>query len=103
MRITHKQSGLPVKTVFVRSGNSVNTRLPDGEFLISYAAGNYWYGPNDIFGPRGTFYEDTRTYRFDSSDNVLSGHLIQLADTTALARGDIISIDAEQFQAKTRY
>lgn len=103
VRIKHEQSGFPVKTVFVRSGNSVSTRLPDGEFTISYAAGNYWYGSEDMFGPRGSFYRDTRVYSFGSSGNELSGHLINLADSIRLASGEILEIDANEFQSKNRY
>jgi hypothetical protein len=51
-------------TVFVRGGETVETRAPLGKFIVKYASGDTWYGYDHLFGPDTTYTKADETFIF---------------------------------------
>lgn len=45
-------SGQPVLSVFVRSGESADLKVPLGSYKINIATGEQWYGETKLFGKK---------------------------------------------------
>ncbi len=68
----------PVITVFVQSGQSVNTKVPLGSYKIKYAAGSQWYGETYLFGPDTSYSMADKRFDFEEIGNQVSGFTVQL-------------------------
>ncbi len=97
VKITHYETGTPVKTVFIRSNRKKHVRLPDGVYRIRYAGGYNWYGPDDLFGPNGRYFIETEPFAFSSEGNRLQGYLIRLGDESRVERGEVLLTVPESF------
>jgi len=97
VKIRDAETYMPIYTAFVRAGESVSLKMPDGRFNVRYAAGRTWYGPDAYFGKSSKYMQETGTYTFRTDGQELSGHLIQLGDATRLERGDIRPLPPENF------
>ncbi|QOZ50524.1 hypothetical protein XH90_03490 [Bradyrhizobium sp. CCBAU 53338] len=74
--------------IFVRGGQSYETKVPLGTYSIRLAAGSEWYGRNDLFGADTRFFllrdkgatgqEKTLTLRFRKEGNRILGTSISL-------------------------
>lgn len=40
---------------FAAAGNSLNLRVPEGNYTVQFASGVTWYGMEELFGPLGTY------------------------------------------------
>ncbi len=40
---------------FISPGKNVNIKIPEGTYIVRFASGSAWYGPNLLFGPLGTY------------------------------------------------
>ena len=67
-----------VKTIFIRSGNTINTKMPLGSYKIKYATGKTWYGTEHLFGPETIYSEADKTFIFARKENGYSGFTIEL-------------------------
>ena len=68
----------PVMTVFVRSGQSVSTKVPLGSYKIKYAAGSQWYGETYLFGPETSYSMAEKRFDFEEIANQVSGFTVEL-------------------------
>jgi hypothetical protein len=41
--------------LFIRQGESAETRIPAGTYRLKLACGKTWYGEKDLFGPGGSY------------------------------------------------
>jgi hypothetical protein len=75
-------TGATVETFFIRSGESVSTKVPLGAFVLHYATGRSWCRELQLFGPdTGTFKADTVLdfERQETADGYsILGHTIEL-------------------------
>lgn len=80
VRIADASNGRPVLDVFIRSGQSVNIEVPVGQYVIKYASGNVWYGPEQerLFGPDTVFGKADRIFSFSYNGNRIQGYSITL-------------------------
>ena len=67
-----------VKTIFIRSGNTIDTKMPLGSYIIKYATGKTWYGTEHLFGPETIYSKANKTFIFTREANGYSGYTIEL-------------------------
>lgn len=67
-----------VKTIFIRSGSTINTKMPLGSYKIKYATGKTWYGTEHLFGPETIYSKANKTFTFSEEVNGYSGYTIEL-------------------------
>jgi ribosomal protein S27AE len=67
-----------VMTVFVRSGQSVSTKVPLGSYKIKYTAGNQWYGETYLFGPDTSYNMADKQFDFEEIGNQVTGFTVEL-------------------------
>lgn len=48
-------TGREAGAAYVRSGTTLEVRVPAGAYLLTYAAGRNWYGPECLFGTSGSY------------------------------------------------
>lgn len=68
----------PAMTVFVRSGSTVEVKVPIGTYEIRYAAGETWYGYDYLFGPDTSYSKADKTFTFEAIGNQVGGFSITL-------------------------
>lgn len=78
VKIVDWATGAPVMTVFVRSGDLVNTKVPLGSYKIKYAAGSQWYGETYLFGPDTSYSMADKRFDFKEIGNQVSGFTVEL-------------------------
>jgi hypothetical protein len=74
--------------IFVRGGETFETKMPLGEYKFRAATGLSWYGREDLFGPGTSFFglrdkdtrlsSDTLVLRFYKDSKRIHGRMIQL-------------------------
>ena len=64
VKLVDANNGQDVMTVFVRGGETVDTRAPLGSFHVKYASGDTWYGYDHLFGPETTYTKADETFVF---------------------------------------
>jgi hypothetical protein len=68
-----------VMTIFMAAGQTYETKVPLGSYVLRYASGKEWYGQKHLFGPcRTQFFEAQTVMTFSREGNRLSGHSIEL-------------------------
>ncbi len=75
-------SGKKVIRLFIHGGNSVETRVPVGNYLMQYVAGEKWFGYRYLFGPSSVYSEAEDTLAFTVEGNRLFGNEISLFNVT---------------------
>jgi curved DNA-binding protein CbpA len=78
VKIEDAGTGVPVLSVFIHSGQTVQTKAPLGNFRLKYAMGSTWYGEQFLFGPETNYHKAERTLGFSQTATGYSGHIIQL-------------------------
>ncbi len=72
----------PIQTFFVRGGQTMQSNVPLGQFVLKYATGNSWCGENDKFGTETEFHKADVVLRFarQNSDDgyTMIGNTIEL-------------------------
>ncbi|MFW6347051.1 MAG: hypothetical protein ACOC2C_00400, partial [Cyclonatronaceae bacterium] len=99
VKITDAETNMPVYTVFVRAGDELHLQMPDGRYQFRYAGGRTWYGPEAYFGRESVYFEEAKTYEFNTNRQELRGYFIDLAAPERLEQGEIVEISADSFQA----
>jgi hypothetical protein len=51
VKLQGAMSGADVVPFFVHGGEDLQARMPAGEFVLKYAAGQFWCGDAELFGP----------------------------------------------------
>lgn len=97
VKVRDAETYMPVYTVFVRAGESVGLKMPDGRYSIRYTAGRTWYGPEAHFGKEGIYMQESREYVFSTEGQELSGHFIRIGNPQRIARGDIRPLPEDEF------
>lgn len=67
-----------VITLFIRSGESVETKVPLGQYILKYAEGTQWYGIDSLFGDSTTYYRADVVFVFSSDGEYYVGHTVEL-------------------------
>lgn len=78
VKLVSTSTGQAVMTVFVRGGSSVEVSVPLGEYVLKYAAGETWYGPEHLFGRSTSFSKANQNLLFNYDGSGYNGHAIKL-------------------------
>ncbi|MEI7995037.1 MAG: hypothetical protein WCH01_09065 [Methylococcaceae bacterium] len=78
VKLFSADSNKTVQTVFVRSGETVTTKVPLGSYGIKYAAGQNWNGDQQLFGEETQFFEAEKRFDFIREGNEIQGFRIEL-------------------------
>lgn len=68
----------PVMTIFVRGGNEIETKVPLGNFEITYASGDKWYGYDNLFGAETEYSKADEIFSFRDTGYQINGYTITL-------------------------
>ena len=69
------------ETIFVRSGDTVEVKVPVGSYKIRYATGHKWYGEEDLFGHETSYAKSNELLVFSYSGYYVSGMSLTLYKT----------------------
>jgi hypothetical protein len=83
VKIEDAGSGVPVLSVFIHSGQTIQTKAPLGNFRLKYAMGTTWYGEQHLFGPDTNYHRAEKILEFSQTAAAYSGHIIQLIRQTS--------------------
>ena len=78
VKIEDAGSGVPILTVFIHSGQTIQTKVPIGSYRMKYAMGTTWYGEQHLFGPSTNYHKADRILGFAQTSTGYSGHTIQV-------------------------
>lgn len=68
----------PLASFFIRSGETLNTKVPLGNYIIKYAYGEQWYGLEKLFGSQTGYAKAEDILNFSFTGDGYSGHTIEL-------------------------
>jgi hypothetical protein len=67
-----------VQVMFIKGGESINTKVPLGTYVIKYAVGKTWYGEQLRFGPKTSYLKADKNFIFDRQGNKTRGYTVEL-------------------------
>lgn len=72
---------------FLHGGQPFTLRIPEGEYLLSYSSGFFWYGAQLRFGPGSVAIRHLKPYLVRRDDFNEAGWTIRLEAAAAQAEG----------------
>ena len=69
------------ETIFVRSGDTVEVKVPVGSYKIRYATGHKWYGEDDLFGHGTSYAKSDKLLVFSYNGYYVNGMSLTLYKT----------------------
>ncbi|MEI6334649.1 MAG: J domain-containing protein [Methylococcaceae bacterium] len=78
IKIVNLSNGQPIGAYFIRSGETIDIKIPLGTYEIRYASGTTWYGLDYLFGPDTTYSKADSTFNFSFDGHQYSGYTIEL-------------------------
>jgi hypothetical protein len=82
IKLEDSATHLPIQTFFIRGGQTMESNVPLGQFILKYATGDAWCGENDLFGNQTQFNKadaDLWFARQESHDGyTMIGHTVEL-------------------------
>jgi hypothetical protein len=81
VKLVDTNTGQPVLTVFVRSGEIASIKVPLGSYKANIASGEKWYGDIKLFGNGTTVQQGNASLDFYRQGNSITGHTLTLAGT----------------------
>ncbi len=81
VKMVDANTGQPVLSVFVRSGERASIKIPLGLYKANIASGEKWYGETKLFGPGTTVQQGNAPLNFYSDGNSIIGHTLTLEGT----------------------
>lgn len=81
VKMVDANTGQPVLSVFVRSGETASIKIPLGIYKANIASGEKWYGETKLFGNGTIVKQGNAPLNFYSAGNSIMGHTLTLAGT----------------------
>jgi curved DNA-binding protein CbpA len=78
VKIVNLLNNQPIGSYFIRSGESIDIKIPLGTYEIRYASGTKWQGSDYLFGSETTYSKADSTFNFSFDGNKYSGYTIEL-------------------------
>ena len=78
VKIVNLSNGQQIGAYFIRSGGTIDIKIPLGTYEIRYASGTKWYGLDYLFGPDTTYSKADSTFDFSFDGYQYSGYTIEL-------------------------
>lgn len=70
-----------IASFFIRSGETLQTKIPAGQYAIKYGSGSKWQGEQELFGNFGRYGKSEALNFYDTGFST-QGHTISLYSTT---------------------
>lgn len=81
IKLVDSRTDRVAETIFVRSGDTVEVKVPVGSYKIRYATGRKWYGEEDLFGHDTSYAKSNELLVFSYSGYYVSGMSLTLYKT----------------------
>ena len=96
IKLIRVDDGTEVVSVFVRAGETVEVRVPQGNYTGKIASGQTWYGDQIRFGPNTSYGQFSSSFEFSVEGSRLAGKEVTL---TRVENGNLSRspLDASQF------
>ncbi|OJU91226.1 MAG: hypothetical protein BGO19_16565 [Acinetobacter sp. 38-8] len=78
VKIDNAYTGEHLVSYFIRSGDTLNVKLPLGNYTIKYAYGQQWYGEEHLFGASTGYAKADKVFKFRSNGNKYNGYTVEL-------------------------
>jgi hypothetical protein len=81
VKLVDANTGEPVLSVFVRSGETASIKVPLGTYKANMASGEKWYGDIKLFGRDTVVQQGKTVLEFHKNGNSITGHTLTLQGT----------------------
>lgn len=71
-------SGKTHLTAYIQGGDTLEVKMPVGEYEIKYATGQVWYGEDHFFGPATSYARADAPFYFTRDVEGYSGYTLEL-------------------------
>jgi hypothetical protein len=78
IKIIESGTNKEILKAFLRGGHSLEFDVPLGSYIITYAAGEKWYGEHFLFGPHTAFGKADNVFEFKQKGDQVSGYTVEL-------------------------
>ena len=78
IKIIHDRTKKQILIAYLRNGDSIEFDVPFGDYLITYATGNNWYGERFLFGPDTNYGKADKVFEFKKTGNQVFGYTVEL-------------------------
>lgn len=78
VKLRDAQTKMDVLGIFIKGGESYETKAPLGKFEVVYATGENWLGERKKFGPETSIFKTDKTLIFEIQGNQIKGSRISL-------------------------
>lgn len=78
VRVDLAEGGPTIALIPLRRGERVKVEIPLGRYEMTFASGERWLGPEDLFGMTGEKRKANKIFHFYRSGNQTMGHQIDL-------------------------
>lgn len=78
IKVEDYDTGRTIASMFIRSGQSAQMKVPIGSFTIKYATGNNWHGRKHLFGPETSTFKCEKKFDFYLDNEIVHGYSVEL-------------------------
>ena len=78
VKLSDWNTGEKVQTIFIRAGETVESKVPLGAYRLKYAAGSEWLDKVDLFGEKTIFKKAKKKFEFAETSNEVTGYRVEL-------------------------
>jgi len=78
IKLVDRSDREPILLGFIRSGETLTTKVPLGKYDLKYATGKNWYGKRYLFGPNTMYSQADKILHFYESGDYVYGLTIEL-------------------------
>jgi len=96
IKMTNIGENIPMMTMFINGGETLNVDIPIGAYEVKYATGQTWYGEEYLFGPETQYTKLDNTFEFTEDESGTNGWTVDLLEQVD-GNLDSIYIDPEDF------
>lgn len=82
LKLINLKTNKTALTIFVKAGQTVEIKVPLGNYEIKYATGTKWYGENLLFGPDTQYAKADDTFAFTEDAEGVYGFTLELYQQT---------------------
>lgn len=89
-------TGEDISTIYLRGGENASITVPLGTYEIKYAAGETWYGEEELFGKNTMYSKADELFTFSDTGYQITGYTITLYQ---VVNGNLqtVGIDPSEF------
>lgn len=80
VKLVDARTGADAVIIYVHGGQKLDVEVPVGKYIMRYASGTVWRGPEHLFGPGHltSYNEATAVFDFKISDGYAHGYTVEL-------------------------